>query len=132
MRPQPSRASAEAAAGVIAAGTKRKSVSERGGPPPEVGPKEADIREDIEKVAKWVEEHGRLPKRPGRDATEAQREECKEETRLAIFLNGQRAWISGSERRVEPHPDDRRRLLQAVPLLAERLREWDEMREKRG
>ena len=116
---------------MIAAGTKRKSVSERDGPPPEVGPKEADIREDIEKVAKWVEEHGRLPRQLGPDATEAQREERKEETRLANFLNGQQRWISGSRRRAKPYPDDRRRLLQAVPLLAERLCEWDKTREER-
>ena len=112
LRPQPSRASAQA--------------------PAEVGPKEADIHEDLEKVAEWVDEHGRLPRHLGPDATEAQQEERKEETRLAILLSGQQVWISGSVRRAKPYPDDRRSLLQAVPLLAERLREWDETREKRG
>ena len=75
LRPQYSRASAQAAAGVIAAGTKRKFVPERGGPPAEVGLKDADFREDLEMVAKCVDEHSRLPRQLGPDATEAQREE---------------------------------------------------------
>ena len=80
-----------------------------------------------------MDEHGRLPRQLGPNLTEAQREERKEETRLANFLNRQQAWISGSalgHKRDEPYPEDRRSELQAVPLLVERLRKWEERREK--
>ena len=83
--------------------------------------------------AKWVDEHGRLPKQLGAaNLTEAQLEERKEEMRLAIFLNREQPWISksGAYRWCdEPYPEDRRRELQAVPLLADRLHKWDKMRE---
>ena len=62
-----------------------------------------EFLEDLEKVAKWVHEHGRLPRRLGPHATEAQREERREETRLATFLHRQQEWISGMNS-VKPEP----------------------------
>ena len=90
------------------------------------------FHENVKKVAEWVDEHGRLPRRLGSSTPTAQREERKEETRLASFLSREQKWISGSapSKRDQPYPEVRRSELQAVPLLAERLHNWEKMREK--